>query len=76
VEGPVADDGASAFPAILLWLAGGVLWEVAVAGQSAAGAGPGRGRVARHGGPAPAMAPFPVPGCRERDDVVYWYLIQ
>jgi hypothetical protein len=58
VEGPVADDGASAFPAILLWLAGGVLWEVAVAGRSAAGAG--RGRVARRGGPAPAMAPFPV----------------
>ena len=51
VEGPVADDGASAFPAILLWLAGGVLWEVAVAGRSAAGTGPG---------PAPAMAPFPV----------------
>ena len=46
VEGPVADDGASAFPAILLWLAGGLLWEVTVAGRSAAGAGPGRGRVA------------------------------
>jgi hypothetical protein len=41
VEGPVADDRASAFPALLLWLAGGVAWEVAAAGR--AGAGPGRG---------------------------------
>jgi hypothetical protein len=41
--GPVTDDRASAFPAFLLWLAGGVSWEVAVAGRAAAGAGPGRG---------------------------------
>ena len=36
-------DGASAFPAILLWLAGGVRWEVAAAGRAAAGAGHWRG---------------------------------
>jgi hypothetical protein len=43
VEGPVADNWATAFPAILLWLAGGVSWEVADEGRSVAGAGPGRG---------------------------------
>jgi hypothetical protein len=43
VEGPVADDRASAFPAFLLWLAGGVTWEVVSAGRSEVGAAPGRG---------------------------------
>jgi hypothetical protein len=43
VEAPVADDRASAFPAFLLWLAGGVTWEVAAAGRASVGAGPGRG---------------------------------
>ena len=43
VEGPVADDGASAFPAILLWLAGVVAWEVSEAGRAGARSCPGRG---------------------------------
>ncbi len=66
VEGPVADDGVSAFPAILLWLAGGVSWEVAAAGLGDCGgrsrARPAAGRVALRRGPAPVLAPFPGKG--------------
>ncbi len=67
VEGPVADDRIFSFPPTRCCWRGtcrvGLRWR----GGRRQKPGPGAacssaGRVARRGGPAPALAPFPVPG--------------
>jgi hypothetical protein len=65
VEGPVADDRMSSFPPACCCWQGACREGLRRRGGRGRGRGPGgpsAGRVARHSGPAPALAPFPVPG--------------
>ena len=64
VEGPVADDRMSSFPPACCCWQGTCREGLRRRGGGGGGArsGPAAGRVARRSSPAPALAPFPVPG--------------